>query len=272
MNLMGKILTFFILIMSISFLFLAIMVGASHRNWKDQALENKQKATLAQKLLQDAKDAAGEKDRALQNEKVTRQQQLQQLFSQLTIEKQNRDAKEKELTEQLVIAQDQLESLKSAEARLTQQDREVESLKQSNKQLVDEIAQKRTQIVALTNQLNENQASLEILEARAQDLSSSLAQSEKVMRKFGLNANSLVDHIPPKIEAVVVQVKDEFVVVKIGSDDGLREGHTLDIYRGNRFIGKATVSKTDHDMSVLQVIPGYLQAAVIEGDYVTTKF
>ena len=37
MNLMGKIFTLLIFFMSICFLVISVMVGASHRNWKKEA-------------------------------------------------------------------------------------------------------------------------------------------------------------------------------------------------------------------------------------------
>jgi len=46
----------------------------------------------------------------------------------------------------------------------------------------------------------------------------------------------------------------------------------LDIYRNDRFIGKATVTKADYNMSAARIDRNFLQAPVAEGDYVTTKF
>ncbi len=271
MNLMGKILTFFILIMSIGFLILSVMVGVSHRAWKQAATENKQKAALAQTLLNDARNSSSEIERLLANERVSRQQQLQQLFSELAIERQNRDNKEKELARQLVIATEQLEILKNTESRIAQQDSDIEKLKQDNKGLIDEIAQKRTQIVALTNDINNRLAELEILEKRTADLSDEVATWIRIGTQKGFDTNTLTATIPPKVEAIVVEVKDEFFVIEIGTDDGLRQGHTLDIYRGKKFIGKAVVRTSDHSSSVLEIDPGYLQTAVRKGDHVTTK-
>ncbi|MEZ6096454.1 MAG: hypothetical protein R3C03_19865 [Pirellulaceae bacterium] len=271
MNLMGKILTGFIFVMSLAFLFLAVMVGQTHRNWKQIATTNKQKAEVAQRALQNSLSNATEMKTQLKNEKVARQQQLQQLFSQLAIEKRTREEKETQLTEQIVISRKQFEELDTTEKRLAVLDSEIKQLKESNKQMVDELATKRTQVVALTNTLNKQQADLEILENRAQDLSSELASVDKVMRLNGLDKNSPLAGIPPKVEAVIVKVQDDLVVVSVGTDDGLLKGHSFDIYRGKRFIGKAVVSETNHNMAVLRVVPEFLQAAVLEGDHVTTK-
>ena len=47
MNLMGKILTLLIFFLSICFLVIAVMVGAAHQNWQEQANENKEVAERA---------------------------------------------------------------------------------------------------------------------------------------------------------------------------------------------------------------------------------
>ena len=51
MNLTGKILTFLILFLSVAFLVLAVMVGATHQEWKKIAKENKDKLTEAKNVL-----------------------------------------------------------------------------------------------------------------------------------------------------------------------------------------------------------------------------
>ena len=64
MNPIGKILMFIVFIMSICFLVIAVMVGASHRNWKAVAENNKIIAENAQRLLTAAKDSQGKKPRS----------------------------------------------------------------------------------------------------------------------------------------------------------------------------------------------------------------
>ena len=58
MNLMGKILTLLIFFLSICFLVIAVMVGAAHQNWQEQANENKVVAERAQSLLDQARNPA----------------------------------------------------------------------------------------------------------------------------------------------------------------------------------------------------------------------
>ena len=85
MNLFGKIFTLLIFFMSITFLVLAVMVGATHRDWKSVAKANKLKATSTQNKLDATKTATNETKKKLNAEQVSRQQQLAQLFSELQV-------------------------------------------------------------------------------------------------------------------------------------------------------------------------------------------
>jgi len=67
-------------------------------------------------------------------------------------------------------------------------------------------------------------------------------------------------------------VSDDVVVVSLGTDDGIRKGHVLDIYRGDRYIGKAVVTIAQFDKSAARISPDFRRDLVQEGDHVTTKF
>jgi vacuolar-type H+-ATPase subunit I/STV1 len=262
---------FIVFIMSIVFLVIAVMVGASHRNWKAVAEQNKQIAENAQRLLTAAKESQTKKQQQLQAEAVSRQQQISNLFTQVQVEKQSRDAKEKELAEQLVISQERLNRMELASRRVTEQDASIRQLQEDRKNLIDEVSLKRSEAVALQTQIFELKSTLELLEVTTSDLNEQLAKKTKIMKARGLNDESLTDEIEPKVEGIVMKVQDDLIVVSLGTDDGLRTGHTLDLFRGDKFIGKAIVSKAEFNMSAARVVTEFRQAVVREGDHVTTK-
>jgi len=272
MNLAGKFLTFLILFMSIVFLVLSVVTGATHKAWKDIATTNKAAAENYQRLLDEAKEATTVGARLLAAEATSRQQQLAQLNSELQKERMNRDAKEKELTEELVIAKQRLEVLQSSEARLTQQDQEISQERDLNKNLIDEVAAHRQEVTSLTNNIFKLTGDLEELKSRNGNLNELVAMQTKVLKRNGLTANDLTNEIPPRIEAIVMKSQDDFIVVSAGTDDGLRVGHMLDIFRGDRFIGKAVISNPEYNIAAARILPEFLQAVVLEGDIVTTKF
>ena len=271
MNPIGKILMFIVFIMSICFLVIAVMVGASHRNWKSVAENNKIIAENAQRLLTAAKESQTKKQQQLQLEAVSRQQQIAQLFTQVQVEKQSRDAKEKELAEQLVISQERLNRMELASKRVTEQDGTIRQLQDDRKNLIDEVSSKRSEAIALQTQIFELNSKLEMLEVTTSDLNEQLARKTKVMKANQLTDESLTDEIEPKVEGIVMTVEGDLIVISLGTDDGLRAGHSLDLYRGDKYIGKAIVSKAEFNMSAARVVAEFRQAVVRKGDHVTTK-
>lgn len=272
MNLAGKFLTFLILFMSIVFLVLAVVTGATHKEWKKIAADNKLAAENYQQLLNEAKEQTTVGKRLLAAEATSRQQQLAQLNSELQKERTNRDIKVTEYNEQFTIAKSRGVALESSEARLKQQDAEITQQRDLNKNLIDEVAKRRQEVSALTNSLFKLQGDLEVLRSREGNLSEQIAKMQKVLLKNGLTPENLTDEIPPNIEAIVLKAEDELIIVAAGTDDGLRIGHTMNIYRGDRFLGKAVISKSEFNIAAARILPEYRQAVVLEGDIVTTKF
>ena len=70
MNLVGKIITILILLLSVCFMVIGVMVNASHQNWKAQAIENRKKveelASNRERILAEAtkKDEQIEKEKS----------------------------------------------------------------------------------------------------------------------------------------------------------------------------------------------------------------
>jgi hypothetical protein len=104
------------------------------------------------------------------------------------------------------------------------------------------------------------------------DLSEQLALKTKVMDAHGLSDTALTDHLPPDVEGIVLRTKDNLIAISVGGDDGVRPGHVFDIYRGDRFIGKAEVTNAKANISAAKLITEFLQSPVAEGDFVTTKY
>lgn len=273
MNLIGKIFTLLIFFMSICFLVISVMVGATHRNWKKAASDWKSQADLAVKQVQDAKKSTTEQQKLLAAERVSRALQLAQLESQLKAARENFISKEAELRKAIEISQDQLAQLEQAEARLAQQDKEVSDLKSANLKLVNDIANQFQITRDLTNQSFELKNQITLLTENEKDMRGTLAKQTRVLNANGLTEDSLTDHIVPKVEGIVMQIgQDGLFVISLGSDDGIREGHIMDIFRKNKYVGKASVVKVNTDIAALRVDRDFMRDSVQEGDYVTSKF
>jgi hypothetical protein len=99
-----------------------------------------------------------------------------------------------------------------------------------------------------------------------------LAQMKMVLDRNGLSADSLVAHIAPKVEGVVLEVSDkDLIEISIGRDDGLKEGHSLEVFRDNTYLGRIIIRRTAPDRAVGQIIKELQRGQIKRGDRVSTK-
>ncbi len=272
MNLMGKIFTLLIFFMSICFLVISVMVGATHRNWKEIAAAKQNEARQATTRLQAAKSTTTEKEKLLQGERVSRAIQLANLESQLKIALDNVREQGERYDKEQTISQARLTELEAATARLKQQDGELAALKADVTRLTDSIRDQFRNVRILTNDNFELRNQSKLLAERKSKLEEENAKQIKVLRAHGLTESSLIDHIPPKVDGKVVRILKDTIAVSLGSDDGVNPGHVMDIYRDDRYIGKAIVVTAKNDISALRIEKDFMLGEVREGDSVTTKF
>ena len=273
MNLMGKIFTFMIFLMSTVFLVVSIMVGASDREWKREAEEMKKRASTATNNIDLLKNETASLEKTLALAKVSRATQLADLQSKIKLAQETLAEKATQFNEEQKKAQSFARELMEANSRLNDRDNEIKEIKANNKKLIDDIAAQFAENRNIEKVLFEQTAKLEQLLRKEADLAAQLAKLQKVMRANDLDENALVAAIAPKIEAVVTAVGDNNTkfAVAIGSDDGLRKGHEMDIYRSNRHVGRGVVVLAENNRSVLSIVKGMMNDIVREGDNVTTK-
>jgi biopolymer transport protein ExbB/TolQ len=272
-NLIGKALILLILLMSVFFFASALMVGAAQRNWKQEVTELRSRAEAAERSVNNAKASTTEQQKAIEREKVGRAQQLANLFSQnRQISEQLKD-RVKRLNEEVAKTQEHLTQLREAEARVKQQDAELDSIRQLNIDLKTTLRDQFSKVKNLTQESFEQQTRIDTLTQTVGDLNASLAKKSRVMDSLGLDDNYPTKDIVPKITATIAEIGEsrKTFAIKLGSDDGIREGHRFDIYRGSRFIGRAEVTMIRQDVAVLKVIDGFMQSPIMEGDYVTSE-
>lgn len=273
MNLMGKIFTFLIFLLSVVFLVIAIMVGASDREWKSVAAEQKTKAQAATRNIDLLRGTTVNLEQTIASEKASRAQELAHLQSQLKLAKDELAQKSAELNQRLQIAQTLQREFNEAHARLTAQDKELAAIRANNTKLVQDIANEFRDNRVFEETVVEQSSAIKQLQQKNQDMAATLAKFQKATKILGVNVEDPTQAIPPKVEAVVAAVGksgDKFLIMA-GQDDGLRKGHELDIYRSNRYVGTGKVLEAENNQSVLQVVKGLMNDIVREGDNVSTK-
>jgi hypothetical protein len=100
-------------------------------------------------------------------------------------------------------------------------------------------------------------------------LADETAKVKAVLRMFGLKEDpAAYPHMAPDVEGIVlaVGVGGSIIEISIGSDDGLRKGHKLEVYRTGenvgKYIGRVDVVEVAPGRAVCKAIPETLKAPI----------
>jgi chemotaxis protein histidine kinase CheA len=281
MNWLGKVFVVLILIMSLVFMGLAMAVYATHRNWKDviegtpgspglrtrlQQAEQKNQELIAQhnrkvEELEGEREAAEQQVRKLETERASLASRNQGIQAEL--DKLNQDIAQ--ATAAVAATQANNDKLAAEVTNLRQQIRTAQQARDA--------AFKET--LASTERLHQLIGDYEIAQERLQQLTQQVAGMRNVMQSRDINPDTDPAGVVPTVDGVVSQVRrvpgDQLVEVTIGTDDGLKEGDTVIVFRGNRYLGRLAILETSPDKSVGRVERRYQQGQIQEGDRVATR-
>lgn len=275
MNLLGKILTFAILIAALLALIGAMVVYSTHRNWKEDA------DNLSQQL-DDAK-----------NENQQLQSSLRSLESQLTAELESAkreviklETERDRLDKENIGFEDELEKLDLA---LRQNTEALKVTQDNNETLAGQVTTLRQEVrasqqqrdVSLANTIeatdlkNQTLGELAALNERHTQLVQELSTKTALLRENGIDPNTDLEAIVPSVRGVVSKMHrsagSQLIEITVGADDGLKPGHTIEVFRGERYLGRAEILRTEPDRAVGRVIRRFQLGPIQEGDDVATR-
>ena len=285
MNLLGKIFVVLIFVMSLMFMTMALMVFATHKNWKEEvartAAEAQQtgqpvgwKARYEQLVAQNQKLQADHL--ALQKEVVAERTAKAEALAKLQTELSERQ-------KELATAQEQLTQqgaqLAAAVATLKTQEENVNVATAQVQKLTEDI---KTQIamaddlfkksLELANQLNQANVQLPELKERNEQLAQMLANARLLLSQVGMTLEDPIDRRPPPLEANIEAVSARGdVEVAAGTHDGIRVGHELDVIRDSRFKGRIKITNVTEDRAIGRIMPEFTDQRITRGDTATTK-
>lgn len=281
MTLVGKIFTVLIFIMSLVFMSFAVMVFATHQNWRDLVKStDSSKPGLERRLeLKTAEltAAKGEHERTKQQlalEQASRRQALAALQTRITTAEATVAQQEKELNDKIAALNQESQANKTAQERLTKLEEEVAILRKETQLAQLDRDTQFSKVVELTDRLNQDEVKRQALEERSNQLNAQLAQLTMVLKANGLTKDSLVAQLEPiGLNGIVLVVGDkDLIEISVGKDDGLREGHIMEVYRGDTYLGQIKIMKVAPDRAVGQINKDLKRGQVRKGDHVTTKF
>ncbi len=275
MTLVGKIFTVLVLIMSIAFMMLAVTVFATHRNWRDMVVEPDGLKAQIEELSKTNSELRTEISRA--KDQIALEQAARRFALAAG------QARQEQLDDALQRREQEYTDLQAAHGTLVESHARnvtiLNSLRDENEGLRTEIRtaqQERddffNQVVQLTDDLNRGEGNLRTLQEQHDMLLVQNGKMAKVMRRYEISVDTPIDGRPPRVDGLVTAVNDnDLVEISIGSDDGLRKNHLMEVYRKNTYVGRVEIVMVKPDRAVAKIIPEFRRGIIKKGDRVATK-
>jgi septal ring factor EnvC (AmiA/AmiB activator) len=272
MNIIGKIFVFAVFIMSLVFMSFGVAIYSTHTNWREEitktgGLNDQLKA--AQDEVAEKQQRITELTQQVSESEVARDNVIAQIQATLREKNQLLMDLRKKVDEQEQArgkAQDEL-ALKSRE--LEEATDEInglrESIRNQQQSLDDQV--KRTADMAV--ELHEKESQLVIIRERRSQLEKQVANARILLQQMGLNVNSPAEM--PDVDGVVIAVGREAIELSLGGDDGLQQGHELEVFRDDTYLGRIRVVTVRPDKAVATVIPEFKRGFIQRGDRVASR-
>jgi multidrug efflux pump subunit AcrA (membrane-fusion protein) len=275
MNFFGKILTGLICIVALFLMWVSIMVYATHKNWKAEA----------ETLQSDLAESTTLNDQ-LQSERRSLESQLKAEIEASQQEVRKLESEHQVLTTRNSTIQSELDQLRQQERANTAA---VASTQANNETLATEIEVLREQLrenqqsrdeafatmVKATDQLHQAKGNLASVQERNLQLVADLGDKVNHIRALGSDPDTDPGTVVPRIRGEVFATRrsagNQLIEVTIGADDGIKPGHTVEVYRGERYLGRVEIITTEPDRAVGRVLRQFQQGQIQEGDHVATK-
>jgi hypothetical protein len=250
MTILGKVMLFFVLILSLAWAGLTVNVYVTRTNWaneakrwQEKAKEAEQSAQYQRKLAEETRTAAAAREAAMQSRIAALQTSVDQLTQETAQAKQQLDAKL--AVQQQAIPPDQL-----LQANIARLEKQVDILQTTNsemeRQLSDQtVASEKAKADALRAQIDRDAAlkARDDLEVTVLNLNDQLGE----IRRGGRAGSSRLDP-PDDFRASVTKVEGDLVAISLGLNAKLQKGATLSVYRTKpnaKYIGTITIIQVD---------------------------
>jgi Na+-transporting methylmalonyl-CoA/oxaloacetate decarboxylase gamma subunit len=281
MSFLGKTLVVLHLVLSVLFMAFAGAVYTSQTNWrtahgnlKKQLEQAQQKANTDLGALQTQLDQLQQKFAQTQNDKTTLEGQVNTLRDD--------NARLDGDNKQLKVEIDTLRTssqLASQEAEERKEESKVQRARNAD------LNASRDALVVELNTEKDKTFALELQIAQMKEQHEKVLKDNAIMRAFLASRDLPVDTRmmtvasapPPPLVGKILEARQEgkgnrvYVEVSLGQDDGLIAGHTMTVYRGDKYKGKIRLEDVRPVRSVGVVVETAPNSKIEKDDHVTTK-
>lgn len=289
MKIVGKIFVVLTLLMSLVLLAFAISISSWGPHWRAIAKRSLSEVGTGKPLglefqLKDVRFAVGQRQ--------SRNTQLRDEFQRIEHENPNSPYRRQLQGLQAQVNELQVENIR-VENELRQQNTEVRAktaqVGSMQRYLTKRVAEMERLLAELRGQLElgdeqyhrfvASHDTLQIQAAIIQEekghfraTTERIAQGQTALVAHGVDPDSPSEGRAPRVRGVITSLGTrDLIELSIGEDDGLRAGHTVELYRGPKYLGRAEVVRTAADKSVAKILKRYQKSLLRKGDLVATR-
>ncbi|MDO5580175.1 MAG: hypothetical protein Q4G69_03500 [Planctomycetia bacterium] len=277
MKLIGRVFVILIAIMSLVYLAFSVVLYASHKNWEKTAKSMEEKI----------KPAEAERDRlTAEKNDLLRTIEMEKDAYQKTVAALR--TKARELTEEntsLLEKNSVLESdIRKRMEVLTANNTLINQFQVTVSTLSNDLAAAQKNradylrdLAVQIGEMHEKAAQIGDIQKKNQELKQDYEKAKIVLDMKDLEpVPELYNRTPPfDLQGVIKAVKEgprKLVLINLGSDDGLKPQHTLEVSRGAVYLGKIEVVKAEPHQAACEILSQYQQGEIKEGDLVRSKY
>ncbi len=277
MNNIGRAFVVLIALACLVFLTFSVVLYTSHKNWKETSAKIEAKI----KPLEEQRDRlTAEKEDLLRMIDIEKSAYLKTIAA-LKTQAQMLDRENKDLAEKNTVLESDIrrrtdvltannEQIKELQATISSLSNDLASAQQSRSKYLSDLA-------AVIGEMHEGATVLGEVQKTNVSLRNDLEKAITVLDMKGLDSSaSLYGTTPPFVlNGKVTAVKnnaEKLIIIDLGSDEGLKAEHQLEVSRGAVYLGKVQVVSTEPHAAVCKILPQYKQGEIKEGDNVSTKF
>ncbi len=271
MTLLGKVFIYLILVLSVIFFSLSVVVNSTHIRQKERAAEFESRAAAAQSKNDQLTKKIEELRQALAIERVARRASLAALQTELlAMEKdlEQKTAKAVEDSEKLTLLSQTVEAT-TTELKARTADNEL--LRKQIASAENNLSDVLTRYVAAKDEQNQLAGKLQTLKLRSDQINEDYIAAKEQLEYLDVDEKTQLAGPPPVNGQVLAVATNGLVEVSLGRDDGIREGFTLDVTRRGQYLGRLRITTVRDDMSVGEILTGFQQGVILQGDRVDSK-
>ena len=281
-----KVFVVLLLVLSIAALVLGIQLFGKREILKGRTQKLEAPVTALATTLNAAKDPfIKEAGVTLNSESLSTYENMDTELNRLRVLAENRYgeldntyADLKRTSDELNVTKDELAQTKDQLERAQQQVVALnETVTQKNAEIArqgDQIGQLEQDKAGLQVQIDDLNTTVAKMEDEQQDLKDKITTLEQtVVELEGLTGSGNVKALPKGLHGTVVVVNKDwnFVILDLGSNDGLVPNAEMLVHRGDKLIGKVLISGVTRDLSIADINAEWVQGQVKEGDFVAVQ-